>query len=250
VSSLAIASLVFLCTFLGGLLGIRSREALPEHHLSSESKDLVRLCMGLIATMTALILGLVTASAKASFDAQDTAMHSAAADILVLDRTLAAYGPETRPLRDALREALRSRVEATEKSGSPADVAPGAPHPAEQLLQGILALAPKDDGQRWEQSQALSIGSDVIKTRWLSAIGESSAVSTPFLVVIVFWLTALFWSFGLFAPRNSTVIAVLLLAALSVSASVLLILEMQTPFSGLLRISNAPLRFALEQLGR
>jgi hypothetical protein len=90
----------------------------------------------------------------------------------------------------------------------------------------------------------------VIKTRWLSAIGESSAVSTPFLVVIVFWLTALFWSFGLFAPRNSTVIAVLLLAALSVSASVLLILEMQTPFSGLLRISNAPLRFALEQLGR
>ncbi|HXK24222.1 MAG TPA: hypothetical protein VMS55_16250 [Myxococcota bacterium] len=249
-SSIAIASLVFLCTFVGGMLGMRSREALPEHHLSSESKDVVRLCMGLIATMTALILGLVTASAKASFDAQDAAFHSAAADIVVLDRTLAAYGRETAPLRDALRETLRARLDATREQGSPADAGaePGAGQ-GERLLGGILALTPKDDGQRWQQSQALSIGSEVIKTRWLSAIGEINTVSTPFLIVIVFWLTTLFWSFGLFAPRNGTVTAVMMLSALSVSASVLLILEMQTPFSGLLRISNAPLRYALQQLG-
>ena len=249
-SSIAIAFVVFLCTFAGGMLGIRSRESLPAHHLSSESKDVVRLCMSLIATMTALILGLVTASAKSSFDAEDTAFHSAAADIVVLDRTLAAYGPETAPLRDALRETLRARLDATKERGSPADAdtAPGA-NQGEKLLGGILALAPKDDSQRWQQSQALSIGSEVIKTRWLSAIGEGNSVSTPFLVVIVFWLTTLFWSFGLFAPRNGTVTAVLLLSSLSVSASVFLILEMQTPFSGLLRISNAPLRFALQQLG-
>ena len=250
-SSFAIAAVVFLCTFVGGRLGIRTHESLPEQHLSGESKDVVRVCMSLIATMTALILGLVTASAKASFDAQDAAVHSATADILVLDRTLAAYGPETAPLRDALRETLRARFEATERADSPVDVGsePGAPRPGERLLQGILALTPKDDAQRWEQSQALSIGSEVLKTRWLSALGENNSVSTPFLIVIVFWLTTIFWSFGLFAPRNATVAAVMLLSALSVSASVFLILEMQTPFTGLLRISNAPLRLALQQLG-
>ena len=170
---------------------------------------------------------------------------------MFLNQTLAAYGPETAPLRGALRETLRARVEATQDEGSPADVptAPDARSQGELLLAGILGLAPKDDAQRWQQSQALSIGSEVIKTRWLSTIGQSSSVSTPFLVVIVFWLTTIFWSFGLFAPRNGTVTAVLLLSALSVSASVFLILEMQTPFSGLLRISNAPLRFALEHMG-
>jgi len=250
-SSIAIALVVFVCTFVGGLVGIRTHEALPEQHLSSESKDLVRLCMGLIATMTALILGLVTASAKSSFDAQDAAVHSAAADILFLNQTLVAYGPETAPLRGALRETLRARVEATQTEGSPADVptAPDARSRGEALLGGILGLTPKNDAQRWQQSQALSIGSEVIKTRWLSTIGQSSSVSTPFLVVTVFWLTTIFWSFGLFAPRNATVTAVLMLSAISVSASVFLILEMQTPFSGLLRISNAPLRFALEHLG-
>ena len=250
-SSFAIAAVVFLCTFTGGRLGIRAHESLPEQHLSGESKDVVRVCMSLIATMTALILGLVTASAKASFDAQDAAIHSAAADILVLDRTLVAYGPETAPLREALRESVRTRFEATENHASPVDVGtePGAQRPGERLLQGILALTPKDDAQRWEQSQALSIGSDVLKTRWLSAIGENSSVSTPFLIVIVFWLTTIFWSFGLFAPRNATVTAVMLLSALSVSASVFLILEMQTPFTGLIRISNAPLLFTLKQLG-
>jgi hypothetical protein len=248
-SSIVIALVVFLCTFAGGLLGIRSREALPEHHLSGESKDVVRLCMSLIATMTALILGLVTASAKSSFDAEDAAVHSAAADVLVLDRTLSAYGPDAQPLREQLHDVMRARVEASSRGQSPLAVAAPGLSPGEKLLQGILALVPKDDAQRWQQSQALSIGSDVLKTRWLSAIGESSSVSTPFLVVIVFWLTTIFWSFGLFAPRNATVTAVLLLSALSVSASVFLILEMQTPFSGLLRISNAPLRFALQQLG-
>lgn len=252
-TSVGIASIVFACTFLGGLLGIRSREALPAHHLGDGSKDLVRLCMGLIGTMTALILGLVTASAKASFDAQDSALHSFAADLLLLDRALASFGPDAKPVRDDLRESIRARIDAAWSSGrspaeTPAGTASGAP--AERIVQAILALTPKDDAQRWQQSQALSIASDALKTRSLAVTGGGSGVSMVFLTVITFWLFVLFWSFGLFAPRNGTVIAVLLLASLSVSACVLLILEMQSPFSGLLRISDAPLRFALENIGK
>lgn len=251
-SSIAVAAIVFTCTFFGALLGIRSRAALPAHHLSNDAKDLVRLCMGLIATMTALILGLVTASAKAAFDAQDAAIHSSAGDILMLDNMLAAFGPETKPIREEIRQAIGARISSTWGRGrSPAEVetAAGGKPMSEIIVQRILALAPQTDAQRWQQAQALSIASDVLKTRWLSLTGASNEVPPAFLVVIVFWLSVLFWSFGLFAPRNGTVIAVLMLSALSMSACVLLILEMQTPFSGVLRISNAPLRFALAHLG-
>lgn len=249
-----VASLVFVGTLAGALLGMGLRNALPEHHLSADSKDLVRLCMGLIATMTALILGLVTASAKASFDAQDAAVRNAAASVLVLDRMLGAFGPEADPIRADIRNALASQMGVVWSS---------EPLPAEALALGsakaktameierdILALAPKTDPQRWVQSQALSVSSDVLRTRLLSLTQATSAVPAPFLIVIAFWLTVLFWSFGLFAPRNATVLAVLVLAAASVSACVLLILEMQTPFTGILRVSSAPLHYVLDSLGR
>jgi hypothetical protein len=248
VSSVAIAAIVLACCFGGGLLGIRSRLALPAHHLNPDSKDLVHLCMGLVATMTALILGLVTASAKATFDAEDQAIHTSADNMVMLDRLLAGYGPEAQPLRAEIREALRRSIDVIWGD----DVATAAnPEPAgPSVQQGILALTPTTDAQRWQQSQALSISTDIAKARWLSITGTNSPIPISFLVIITFWLSSLFWSFGLFAPRNATVIAVMLLSAASVSACVLLILEMQTPFSGILRISSAPLQFALEQLGK
>lgn len=251
-SALAFAAIVFGCTFGGGLLGIRTRMALPAHHLNQESKDLVRICMGLVATMTALILGLVTASAKAAFDAQDAALHASAADILILDRNLASFGADAQPIRAQIREALSERIQAIDAHGaSPAGVVPqpGGRTPGEAVVEEILALSPQNDAQRWRQAQALSVASEVLKNRWFSLTGSTSPVATSFLAVVVFWLGTLFWSFGLFAPRNPTVIAVLLLSALSVSACVLLILEMQTPFTGMLRVSSAPLHFALEHVG-
>jgi len=241
---------VFASTFLGALLGIRVSQALPERHLDAGSKDVVRLCMGLIATMTALILGLVTASAKESFDSQGAAMRSVATEVVTLDRTLAAFGPEAAPIRTELRALLSARVADMEQGASLEDTQTKAGGiGGEALLRQILELKPADDAQRWLQSQALGLTSDVLRTRW-AALTRGTVVPGVFLVVIGFWLTALFWSFGLFAPRNGMVIAVLALGAASVSASVFLILEMQTPFAGVLRISLEPLRYALEQLGK
>jgi hypothetical protein len=249
-----VASLVFAGTVLGALFGMRLRSALPEHHLSADSKDLVRLCMGLIATMTALVLGLVTASAKASFDAQDAAVRNAAASVIVLDRTLGSFGPEAEPIRAELRDALATQMAVIWQSEPPSAEAlaagPGKVKTGIEIERDILALTPKTDAQRWVQSQALSVASDVLHTRLLSLTQATSAVPTPFLVVIALWLAVLFWSFGLFAPRNGTVVAALILAAASVSACVLLILEMQTPFSGILRVSSAPMHYVLGNLAR
>jgi hypothetical protein len=120
----------------------------------------------------------------------------------------------------------------------------------ERLLAAILALNPATDAQRWYQGRALDLGNEIMQTRWLVFNGSERSVPMVFLFVIVCWLTVLFGSFGLFAPANATVIGALLLCAMSVSASIFLILEMDDPFNGLMRISEVPIRYALSQMGQ
>ena len=104
-SSLAIGSIVFICVFGGALLGISLRFILPEHHLSAESKDAVKVGIGLIATMAALVLGLLVATAKASYDTKSNELTEMSANTVMLDRMLAHYGPEAAPIRETLRRA-------------------------------------------------------------------------------------------------------------------------------------------------
>jgi hypothetical protein len=248
-----IASLSLLAIVGGTAVGMLVGRRLPDHHLESASKDVVRLSMAMIATMTALVLGLVTGSAKSTFDGDDTAVKHTAASLLALDRDLAAYGPETTPIREALKATITAKVDSIwGDAGAGAEVRAGV-HGAsggEKLLAGILALTPTNDAQRWYQQRALSLSSDIMQTRWFVFNGSGRSVPIVFLIVIVAWLTVLFGSFALFAPPNATVIAALLLCALSVSASIFLILEMDDPFNGLMRISDVPIRYALEQMGQ
>ena len=248
-----IALIVFACVFGGALRGMFLRALTPEHYLSQDSQNVIKLGMGLIATMAALVLGLVIATAKSSYDVQNDAVKQGAAKALLLDRILASYGPETKETRDLLRRIVACRLEEIwpEHRSQPTELqGPRAAPTAQEFVARILQLSPQTDAQRWLQSQALQIASDVMETRWLVMGGLGSSVPLPFLVVVVFWLTIIFGSFGLLAPRNATVIAVLLLCALSVAGSIFLILEMDQPFKGLMKISSAPLRYALSQLGQ
>ena len=253
-SSLSIAWIVFGCVFGGALLGMFLRTVVPENHLNSDSKDVVKLGMGLIATMAALVLGLLTGSAKSSFDLQDAELKGSAANIILLDRVLAHYGPETREIRDQIRGAVSYKLAATwpESASAAPTVDTSANTPAvERIEDEIRALSPQNDAQRGLQSRALQIMGDLMHTRWLVFGQEAgTAIQLPLLVVLVLWLTALFASFGLFAPANGTVIAVLAVAALSVSGAIFLILEMNQPFEGLVKISPAPLHYALSHLGQ
>jgi hypothetical protein len=253
VNPTVIGLVVFAFVLGGAILGMSLRAALPEDHLSNESKDTVKLGIGLIATMTALVLGLVTASAKSSFDAQDTAVKHTAADILTLDRALARYGPETKEIRDSIRRTVAFRIDMIwpEDGSRPAQVDPSESAPmVEGIEDRIRALSPQNDTQRWFQSRALDASEDLLKARWLMFGWEGASIPVPFLVALALWLTITFASFGLFAPRNATVIAVLFVCALSVSSVVFLILEMAKPFEGLIKVSDAPLRYALSHLGQ
>jgi hypothetical protein len=248
----AFGILVLVCTFGGALSGIWLRGVLPEQHLSSESSATVKVGIGLIATMTALVLGLVTASARSSFDGMSTAVRDTASDILALDRTLARYGPESADAREALYDVVEVRLDTPWPESS--SRAPQLDVPdvrrAETLVAQIQELAPQNDDQQWLRSRALNLGEALLEARWVVSSAAGTSVLVPFLAVLLFWLSITFTSFGLFAPRNSTVIGTLFVCAVSVGSAVFLILEMDGPFEGLIRVSPDALRYALAQMNQ
>src|SRR5262245_61429568 len=186
-SSITISLIVFACVFGGALLGILLHAVLPQQHLSAESKDIVKLGMGLVGTMAALVLGLLVASAKGSYDAQSAELTQMSTNIVLLDRLLAQYGPETKEARTLLRGAVDRILDQIWSKGTSASGVPPPFAAAEILYAKIQGLAPKDDAQRSFQSQALSIGMDLRKTRWLMYEQETGSVSIPLLAVLVLW---------------------------------------------------------------
>jgi hypothetical protein len=248
-----IAALVFACVFGSAMLGLFTHGALPAHHLTPEAKDVVKLGTGLIATLAALVLSLLISSAKTSFDRMDEEIVENAARVVSLDRMLADYGPETKEVRDHLKHAYAAWLH---------QLFPDKEHHAGKVdtpesvvrMEGIRAklweLTPVNDAQRWLRSQAVDIANQMSATRWLLLMQKDVAIPVPLLVILVCWLTLIFSTFGLLAPRNTTVIVVLLVCALSATGAILLILEMNSPFSGIMKISSAPMRDALADLGK
>ena len=251
-SPITTSCIVFACVFSGALLGMALRNLLPEHHLDPDSRNIVNLGMALVGTMSALLLSLLIASAKSSFDAQRTEITQMSADIVQLDRVLSRYGPEADSVRAVLRRVVvtadRNWAEGASRSewlDSP-EIRAGVAG----LYEKVQELTPHNDFQRLLQSQALQMGVELGKTRSLLLEQAGSSIPAPFLVVVVFWLSMIFTSFGLFSPRNGTVVATLFVCALSVSGAIFLILELDSPFSGLLQISDLRLRDAITRIGQ
>ena len=249
-SPFAISSIVFGSLFGATLLGMRLSAALPKHHLTPEAKDAVKVGLGSVATMAALVLGLLVASTKCAYDAERNEVIQMAAKIDYLDRVLTNYGPEAKESRDLLRSAVelalirmwpdqQSQHSQLDPSVSWTDALPNA----------IQRLSPENDAQRSLKSQAEQLANDIGQMRWLLYEQAESSISVPLLVVVISWLAITFISVGLFAPSNYTVIVALMLAALSVSGAIFLIMELDMPFDGILQVSSAPMRNALEHLG-
>ncbi|HQR65836.1 MAG TPA: DUF4239 domain-containing protein, partial [Thermoanaerobaculia bacterium] len=221
--------------------------------VGSESRDAVKLCIGLVATMTALVLGLVTASAKSHFDSVSATVRHTAQDLLTLDRLLARYGPETAGIRGVLKSAVAVRTEAIwPQDGSRQAVldAPAASTELEAIPDMIRRLAPADERQRDLKKRAEDLGEKLLQLRWLASGEVESSIPVVFIGTLVCWLTITFTVFGLVAPGNRTVRAVFLVSALSVGSAVFLILEMDTPFHGLMKVHVGPMRYALSHLNQ
>jgi hypothetical protein len=238
--------------FGGALLGMGLQRLLPGHHLSKELQELVKLSAGSIATLTALVLGLLVSSAKSSFDATNTGIVQGSAKFILLDRTLARCGPETKAVREQLKRSLAAGIEKvwpTEKTGVPALTAFERANGLELVQNKLREVTPQNDAQRRDLAQAQQMVSDLNQTRWLLIEQAQSPLPLPLLLILVFWLVLLFVSFGLFAPRNATAFTVLLVGACAISAAIFLVLELNHPLDGVIKVTNAPMRNALHHLG-
>lgn len=248
-SPIAIASIIFACTFTAALFGSVLHRKLPDHHLNEDSKDVVKLVMGLVATLAALVLGLLIASTKSSFDKQSAELQQVSAAVMELDALLIHFGPDAREARQRLHSAVSA---ASEKISAKDDVRLGltASHDTNACFDSIQNLSSNTESQRFIQKRALEISATLHQTPTLTADQDGSSIPLPFLIILVFWISVLFLGFGLLAKGNATITVALLIGALSVASGIFLILELDEPYDGLIRISNAPLRNALAQINQ
>jgi hypothetical protein len=251
VSPISVSLIAFAIILGGALVGALLRYALPSEHLTDDAKDVFRLGTGLVGTIAALVLGLLIASAKSSYDTQSTQVQHLTADIILLDQLLAQYGPESRPIRELMRQAIGPAVERLWwESGS--TTAKNASFEASAVSEDAFArigeLMPQTDAQRSLKARAIQVSTDLVQTRLELFVQSGRSIPIPFLAVLMFWLAIIFASFSLFSRVNPTLVAALIIFALSASAALFLILEMSEPFAGLMQISSAPLRNALAPL--
>jgi hypothetical protein len=252
-NSILIGIVVFACVFGGAIVGTLLHARLPESHLDGNSKDVIKLVMGLIATIAALVLSLLIASAHSAYDTQESEVRQLAVHLTLLDRILAHYGPEAADARLALREVVMSDVERVWPNRGPGTAARQGSElrtRGEEVFAKVASLKAVTSEQRFAQGRAMQLLSEMGNTRRLMAEQAGGSLSWPFFVVLVFWLVVLFLGFGLFARFNVTVFAAYFIGAISVAGAIFLILEMNRPYSGLMAISSAPMRNALEEIGK
>ena len=246
-----ISLVVLVIVFCSALLGMLVSRILPQHLLTDQTKGVVSGSMGVVGTLTALVLGLLIAAASSSFYTKNQEVVLIAADVIRLDRLLRRYGPEAEGLRDLLRRYTAMKIQDLFPEGTTKQ--PNLENPRtvallEDLQDKLAAFDASNPNQRWLQSQALQLVSAITGTRWLLVEQNTIGIAVPLLVVVVFWLTLLFLSFGLFAPRNATAILALFLCALAVAGAIEMTQELNVPFRGIIRISSKPMKEALDQI--
>lgn len=252
-ASIAISATAAGCIFGATLAGLALRKVLPADHLSGETKDTVKLGVGMIATLAALVLGLLVNSAKNSLDVLNNGFVNSGAKIVQLDQALERYGPSAATVRERLRKVVEEGLIMLWPEEEPGNaIVTGAQHEARiaAVQEALRQLVPVDDAQRRRLEQVEELAADLTHTRWLMIEQSQSALPTPLIAVVIFWLAMLYLSFGLFAPRNATVIIVLFMCALGVSLAIFMTMEMNRPLSGIVKVSSEPMRAALQSLKR
>ena len=250
-NSTLVGLVVFTCTLGASLVAMIARRRVPSQHIEGGSGDVVKLVLGLVATLTALVLSLLVSSGYSAYQSEKTGLRQLGVRIDQIDRALAHFGPDANAVRGELRQLLINNTERIWPTDGHAVTQASASlqQAADALLSDIERLSPQSDRQRRAQSRALDLLESSGETWRLLAAQSQDELSRPILWILLMWLTVLFFGFGLFAQRNFTVGVALSVGSLSVSAAVFLIVEMSQPFSGWMRISDAPVRAAVAQMG-
>jgi uncharacterized membrane protein len=247
-ASLITALITLTCLCAGTVLGSQIRSRLPDDHLRDDSRDVVKMASGMIATLVALVIGLLVGSSKSAYDQASAGVTQIGARLILLDRVLERYGPETKEIRQRMSVGIAASVEQLWPTGrglNPNLAAIEQGSGMDDIHDMIVQLAPDDEAHRVLRSHAIATCSDLMQSRWLIFEQAQTTLPTAFLAMLIFWLTVLFASLGLLAPRNATTWSWLFVCAVSMAGAIYLILEMNRPLEGAVQISPAPLRKAL-----
>lgn len=241
--------IAFIFMFGGTLSALFIARLLPEHHVSKETQDTVKLGVGMIAAMASLILGLMTASVKGAFDTTDKDVHTYALNILTVDTAMRHYGPGACAARDLLQRYTQGVIQETWRGADDSGVPDGTTGLILLDIDGaVRGWGPQNDDQRAIRSLVLDRLQSLLASRW--TISQEAVTNIPpiFIIVLIIWLTLIFVSFGLFAPPNAVVVGALLLCSLSIAGALFIIMEMSGPFDGIITVQPKPLMRVLDVL--
>jgi hypothetical protein len=240
--------LVTACVFAGGAGGLWLHRVVPKDHQVSETQEVIKLCTGMLSVLASLVLGLLIATAKTSYDTTDRSIRTFAAELGLLNETLRDYGEGAADSRDLLRRYTEQFL----RDGWSENKASFEDEKSRKLLEqvrgSIRGMKPADDGQKMLQSEAVESNVNLLRQRWLLIEQQGSSVQTVVLGILVTWVTVIFASFGMNAPRNGTVISAFFIGSLAIGGAVFLILEMDQPLNGVMQISSWPVRNVLAQM--
>lgn len=260
-NSLEIAAITFLFLFGAAAVGFFGQRLLPAHHLSDQSRAAVHLGAGLIATLAALILGLLVSSTKGSYDQASSLVNEMSASYEHADRLLANYGTDSSgvdaaTIRATLRQSLEYALSLVwpEETSVAKPTALGDRSHSRMLLENVYnrvaLLKASNPSQQHLQDDTLKALDDIIQKRWLlQEVVLGGGISWILLVIPVLFIAFITLVYALYAPRNPTVAAVLFCSSLCIATAVFLISDLASPLSGTLKISSKPLHVALDQMG-
>jgi uncharacterized membrane protein YfcA len=241
-----VIALVFVCLVAAVVLGQVFSRRLAERHLTAETRDTIKLSLGLVATMSALLLGLLVSSAKSAYDSQRQQVDDLAAKVTMLDRVLALYGAESAGARQELKAVVQDAIVRAwpEHAGEGSDLRPDVGG-GDAIYVAIQRLMPADELQRELKGKGADLTLELAEGRALLLSRALVGVSTPLLAIVVGWLFIILFGFSMLAPRNAVATSALATAAFAVSGAILLLLEYYEPFDGLIRISSRPMVAAI-----
>jgi hypothetical protein len=248
-----VAIVVTLLTFAGGDLGLYLQRALPEEHSVEKSRDMIGAVMGLVTLLLALVLGTIVGSAYFFSATQQSELQALSAQAIQLDEALAQFGPDAKPVRDKVKEALDGSLKLFWGGG---DVDPGelnvskAMAAMEAFKGAIRALDAKTPDQKDAVAGANAHLAQIEQTRLLMSLQLANPFSKPLLIVVVFWSFFLFCGFGLMSKLNATTLGALAFGAFAVGSGIFLILELSHPYTGLFKISPAALQETVDSIDK
>lgn len=244
-----VSFIIFIFLSFSALATMFLHRKMRPHYWDDETAAVVRLIANIFVVMTSLVFGLMMNSAKNTYEAIDSNVHAFGTDIIVLDRTLRNYGPDTAVARKQLdnyvEEAILSPTRGSDNHQEKPDLTGQL---LDKLGKELARIEPTSDYKAQILLDIRQQYHNIVEQRWGLIEKSEGSMPIPIIAMLAAWLTLIFASYGYRSPKNAITISMVIVSAFLISSSLYLVLDMNEPFSGPISISDMPLKRALIEI--